>query len=885
MTEIFTKAKFWKCALQVNPSNYIAYRGGDHGMTEERYNQELVRVALENNIKVIGLADHGNVEGVDAIRTVMNTQGIIVFPGFEIASTEKAHFVCLFDEKTSTDQLNRYLGALGLTDPKDGIYPSNKGGNDLIAKVEELGGFIYAAHCEEGSGVLKQKLCHVWSDINLRAAQIKGTLDELKNDEENRYRKILLNKDPAYEREIQMAIINAKDVAKPEDLANPRASCLIKMTNPSFEAFKLAFKDPESRVRLNSDVSEKYFSHIESFKVTGGYLDGVHISFSDHLNTVIGGRGTGKSTLLECIRYVLERRPIGKNAEKQHDEIIKENLGKSKARVELVVRSSKMNGKRFTLARRYGETTSVTDDNGAPSSFTPKDLLPEIEIYGQNEIFEIAQNKISQSQLLSRFLEIGQHDSASKIQFVLKKLSENRQKLIDSSMKMARVEDEVARLPKLEEQVGQFISLGLEDKLKIVPLLEKERGIMSRALEEEGSNLNNAFEAVKDSLPDTTFLSDHSLEGLPHAETFRKIKKVLDKLSSDAGNILSQWDKIYIEAKTSIDKYALECSDKLQKEEETLEKTYRDLPCSEGKTGKEIGIEYQRLIKEIEQIRPKKLVIENHRKLSAELNTQRQSILGELSAIRADHSAQFERSLKELNKRLKGKLRLDAKAEFDRRPVIDFLLQCNLDGVGEGRLSWIESAEDFSPVKLAQFIREGASKLRSANWSITPTVADALVRLTKNQVLELEELECPDVITIELNTAHEGKELFKPLEKLSTGQQCTAILHLLLLQNLDPLIMDQPEDNLDNAFIADRIVTELRSAKIARQFIFATHNANIPVFGDAEWIGVFEVSDGQAQMPRESQGAIDVSVVRDKAAIILEGGKAAFNQRKSKYGF
>lgn len=105
------------------------------------------------------------------------------------------------------------------------------------------------------------------------------------------------------------------------------------------------------------------------------------------------------------------------------------------------------------------------------------------------------------------------------------------------------------------------------------------------------------------------------------------------------------------------------------------------------------------------------------------------------------------------------------------------------------------------------------------------------------------------------------------------------------MRNVDPLIMDQPEDNLDNAFIADRIVAELRSAKIARQFIFATHNANIPVFGDAEWIGVFEASEGQALMPAEAQGAIDVEKVRDSAAMILEGGKTAFNQRKAKYGF
>jgi hypothetical protein len=97
--------------------------------------------------------------------------------------------------------------------------------------------------------------------------------------------------------------------------------------------------------------------------------------------------------------------------------------------------------------------------------------------------------------------------------------------------------------------------------------------------------------------------------------------------------------------------------------------------------------------------------------------------------------------------------------------------------------------------------------------------------------------------------------------------------------------MDQPEDNLDNAFIAERIVKELRAAKIERQFIFATHNANIPVFGDAEWIGILETDEKQGKLSQDMQGAIDVPVIRDNAAIILEGGKAAFNQRKDKYGF
>ena len=120
MTETYTKARFWKCALQVNPAGYIEYRGENHGLTEEQYNNELLRICREQNIKIIGLADHGNVDAVDEIRKLMEKHGIIVFPGFEIASTEKAHFVCLFPEDTSKDQLNRYLGNLELLNPDKG---------------------------------------------------------------------------------------------------------------------------------------------------------------------------------------------------------------------------------------------------------------------------------------------------------------------------------------------------------------------------------------------------------------------------------------------------------------------------------------------------------------------------------------------------------------------------------------------------------------------------------------------------------------------------------------------------------------------------------------------------------------------------------------------
>jgi DNA repair ATPase RecN len=628
-----------------------------------------------------------------------------------------------------------------------------------------------------------------------------------------------------------------------------------------------------------------YYSRIERFRVTGGYLDEVDLELSGHLNALIGGRGTGKSTLIECIRYALGLEATGKNAQKQHQELIKENLGKSKARVELVVRSSQMNGKQFTIARRYGENPVVLDAEGNASSFKPLDILPSIKIYGQNEIYEIAQDKNSQRELLSKFLMLPEQDEQKHIEENKKLLTQNSRQLIQVLNEIAQVQDEVSRLPKLEEQLGHFKALGIEEKLKIIPLLEEEKLLKQTIADSLLPSLEKAFQSIEKHLPQEEFLSDETIGHLPHSEILRNIRTSIDGVRDEAMTLLARWAEKYAAANLSIKTIMEELSRAIQLEEESLETRFKELPSAEGKSGKEIGVEYQTLVRQIEQIRPKQTLIQDQTKAIEQLMKDRKTIQDRLSQLRSARAAKLLRQLKRLNKRLSGKIRLTLQPEADRTPVTKFIMSCKLEGIGEGRLAWIEEAEDFSVAKLAELIQAGSDALQSAGWGITAFIADSLRRLTPEQILQLEELELPDLFSIELNVAHEGPENYRPLNKLSTGQQCTAILHLLLLDDVDPLIMDQPEDNLDNAFIADRIVNELRSAKIARQFIFATHNANIPVFGDAEWIGVFEAQDGNARIPAESQGAIDVASVRDKAANILEGGRIAFNQRKLKYGF
>jgi ABC-type cobalamin/Fe3+-siderophores transport system ATPase subunit len=151
-------------------------------------------------------------------------------------------------------------------------------------------------------------------------------------------------------------------------------------------------------------------------------------------------------------------------------------------------------------------------------------------------------------------------------------------------------------------------------------------------------------------------------------------------------------------------------------------------------------------------------------------------------------------------------------------------------------------------------------------------------------------LDLPATTKISLNTAaNDLPPKWQTLEALSTGQKATAVLLMLLLESGVPLVVDQPEDDLDNRFITDSVVPLIKREKRRRQFLFSTHNANLPVLGDAELIiGLASAGDdaqGQTRISSQHMASIDAQPVRELVEELLEGGKAAFEMRRSKYGF
>ena len=156
-----------------------------------------------------------------------------------------------------------------------------------------------------------------------------------------------------------------------------------------------------------------------------------------------------------------------------------------------------------------------------------------------------------------------------------------------------------------------------------------------------------------------------------------------------------------------------------------------------------------------------------------------------------------------------------------------------------------------------------------------------LERFNPKLLRDLEELPSPDRISAEVNLGAAGSENWKPVAAVSPGQRATALLALVLMSSGEPLIIDQPEDDLDNQHIYEDIVRVLADVCQARQVIVATHNANIPVLGDAELIVALNADAERSRV--EAIGGFEDSDVASYARRILEGGEDAFRARQRRY--
>ena len=883
-------ARFMRCALQVNPHHYRrTFRGDDQDGSAAEYTRAVVDEARAIGVSVLAITDHNSIRDVREFRIGAQGTGVTIMPGFELESTEGIHVLCIYSPDMHEDKLERLLGEFGMRETEPSASQCSENFVGILGRVREQGGIAVAAHATGRKGLFKalqgQARARAWQCPDLLAIQIPGSISDLSFD----IRQIIHNQNPDYRRSHPVndrqavAVLNAKDVANPEDLADAAGTCWVKMSKDvTVEGLRQAFLDPGSRIRLNSDPDPGRHSELLALAWEGGgFLDGAAIHFNQNLNVLIGGRGTGKSTVVESLRYVLGLEPVGEDARRTHQEIVRHVI-KHGTKLSLLVRCWRPTELKYRIERTAPNPPVVRDQNGKVLKLLPRDILPRIEVYGQHEISELTGSEAKLTSLLHRFIQRDDLMTQRKAE-VQRDLKKTRQSILQARSELGDIEERLADLPRLEQTLERFQEAGLEDRLRDQSLLVREERIL-QSVPERTRVFHEVSETIRQELPiDTSFLSDRALADLPGGSILGGAEAVLEQLGRDIEGIGRRLEEALGRADEGIGKIQRRWSDRKREVDVEYQSILRQLQKSAVD-----GEEFIRLRRDIESLQP---LSKRHGLLEQLLEEQaqrRRQLLVEWEDLKAREFRGLSRAARRVSDKLQGRVQVEVYNAGNRQPLFSLLTE-QVGGRLKETIERLREAEEVSLPELVDACRQGAARVRK-KYVLTPVQAESLAGASESTLMQIEELELPPTTELKLNTAAASTQPeWSALSHLSKGQKATAVLLLLLLESDAPLVIDQPEDDLDNRFITDGVVPRIREEKSRRQFVFSTHNANIPVLGDAELIlgldATGEASGGRAFIAPEHTGSIDSVSVRALVEEILEGGKSAFEIRRRKYGF
>jgi len=877
-------SRFYRCAFQVNTYEYVKRHNHETDFADEdTYNSALIDACLEQGIEVIGVTDHYRIKGAAKLIAAARTAGLIVFPGFEAVTQEGIHFLCLFDPDTPLDSVQARIGACGIGNEEEPSPLGELSAGQLLYKSPKWEMQCIAAHVAGTGGLFKalqagSARIAIWRHEELGACSIAGPVEGAPQE----LRPILQNTNPDYQRARAIAVLNCQDVKGPKDLQDRGTWCWIKMTEPTIEGLRQAFLDPGSRVRIATDPEPE--EHVEFVGIsweTEGFLMKCRFHFNENMNVLIGGRGSGKSTVIESIRYVLGLEPITEDARKTHDGIVNGVL-RSGTKVSLLVQSYRPDRRCFIIERTVPNPPHVIDETGSVLPITPLDAVGEVTIFGQNELAELSRSPEQLTDLLNRFV-VRDKVWEGKYRATKGALEQSRRDILECEQEQDQVEEQLDVLPGLEETLARYKNAGVEAKLKSQDAIIRAEAVAQTA-SEQLDPFSELSKELADSVPlNVDFLSDAAIKGLPVENQLKSLIGTLERFGQAITDAQRSIAKAIESANSDISNVRAALETEKSATKEAYEQALRELQKE-----KIDGDEFIRLRREIERLKPLK---DKRTKLETRMKTLQQKHRNDLATwedLKNEDFQKLERAAKKVSRELPGQLRVKVTYAANRADLTALLKKMPGGRLAE-TISVLERTDQLSLTSLADACRRGAEAL-TKDFGIPRSQAERLADAGSELPLRIEELDLPHVTEIELNVgAENAPPEWRKLDDLSTGQKATALLYLLLLEADTPLILDQPEDNLDNRFISEGVVPKIRSEKRRRQFIFSTHNANIPVLGDAELIigmrAVGEAGEGHAEVPPENMGSIDKKSVATAAEEILEGGKDAFMTRHRKYGF
>ena len=931
-------AHFHNCDFQVHSPRDINWHGDRPKTLEQRkvYAKDFIKKCRALNLHAVAITDHHDFAFYPIIKEAANSehdengepinddQKIIVFPGLELTlSTPPCQAILIVDSDYPTENLNQILHLLGITPNSDDAATTIETTpitNTIINGFEELYDKLNSIDLLKGRFIVLPNLSESGRHTLFRAGNsehykkmpcvggyVDGSITQHGNGNQN-----IVNGKTREWGEKSVALFQTSDNRQRDFEKLGSNTTWVKWAIPTAEALRQACLAKESRLSQTTPELPQIF--ITKIDVTNSkFLGQFSVEFNQQYNALIGGRGTGKSTILEYLRWglcdqteIVFAQEEQNEIEKRRHAIIKNTLEPDKG--EVIVTFS-LNGITHIVKRNsFTKVTELKIGNGDFEQVKEEEIrriLP-IQAYSQKQLSNVG----VKTEELKRFIQLPIASQLNNLKFQISDCSKKTRVSYNNFIRKKDIQNEIDQfnleIKSLNDQVEnlrkQLKGISVNDQqtiankkkfdaeLNLINKSKSEFSIIKNKIEE----LLNTLERYPEEFPANLSLENHNLLELIDRAKTKKIneiketaKQLWDSLNKDNlaefNGYISQWEQL---------KNNFEMQYEAAKEKASSNQTQLD----------EIKRIEARLQDLTSSLNSRHTTLKELGNPEAEFNSLRNSWF----TLHQEKVDLLNEQSQKFSKLSNGLINAEVTKSIDISPI-----KKNITSAFQG--TRIQESKISS---LCEFILSKKSPLQG--WK---ELLNELKLLAELKISEDKKLELPDTPILNSCDYNDGNkmrivEVFSPeswiniatmeiefnpefkyntsnktvdiidFSDASAGQQATALLTVLLNQAGTPLLIDQPEDDIDNRAIED-IIKNIWAAKKKRQLIFTSHNANLVVNGDAELVVCcdYRESESQTKGTIKTEGAIDFKNVRDEITSVMEGGEKAFRLRKDKYGF
>lgn len=896
-------ARWWKFDFHAHtPASEDYGKGPNQAILKQRTPEDWLLDYMRAGIDCVAITDHNSGAWIDRLKEALKTleeenhpdfRPIYLFPGVELTVNGGVHILVILDPQKGTSDIDTLLGTanfLGTKGLSDTCTQSSF--IDIAKRVVELGGIVIPAHVDQPNGIF-----HEFSGI---------TLEQILNSDCISAIEVY---DPSYckpqlyiDKKLSWTEVLGSDAHHPSGPKSPGSHFTwVKMEKPSLEGLRLALLDGPLSVKRSDNFSGDPNDHsplfIEEIEVSNARYMGrgksFKVLFNPWLNTIIGGRGTGKSTLIEFLRLALQRKQeIPETLKGDFEKYYKayqsreeDGLLTNNTLIKVLYQKDKT---RFRIQWNQNNNIASIEQEQQDGTWvnTTGDIIQRfpVRIYSQKQIFELARDPHSLLKIIDEAPEVDYHTWEEQWR-------EERTRYLSLCARAREIEAGLAGEIRLKgefedtkRKLELFEKLGHANVLKIYHRRLRQRHGLEK-WEESWAKTGNLIRSItREIIPpiveDNLFEPGDSLERNildeigKISERLKAIAQKVEELAAEADQLWNEW----LQIKTgSI----------WMKSVEEAEAKYKELTDKLKEQGVNNPDDYGILVKRLQDLEDRIKDLDLRRRNLEDIQNQKTQSKARLIELRRELTDRRKRFLNNVlrdNPYVQIEVIPYAAKETVEKELREILGRENggferdigsIDGEGLlGQISWENPEAGIEIIKnqirciaTGQACDYEAKDSRFVNY------------LQKRPPETFDYLDCwfpEDSLEVRYSTTSNGSD-FRSIREGSPGQKTAALLAFLFLYGDEPIILDQPEDDLDNQLIYNLIVTQLRKIKHNRQVIVVTHNANIVVNGDAEYVVSLFVKNGQTY--KRCEGSLQKEKVRNEICDIMEGGRDAFKLR------